>query len=487
MYANLGGYMENNDRVLKLKDLLNRLETDEDKDAIQEDFNKHFSSVSTKEIAAAEELLLQQGSTVQDIGELCQLHTAMMNESIEIVHLPETEIPGHPARMLEAENIGLEEYLNNTIKPSLENKTITLENLHKLKRLNSHYDKKDNLLFPFLEKVGITGPSNVMWQNENKVKKELSRIIKLYENSKVLNEQEYKDLNKLVEDIEGMILLERTVLMPMVLEHIKPNDWVLIAEEAIELNYVFLNGTEGSSLSDANTWLLSKKGIQHDLPMPGEIKLPTGSFNLDQLKATLNALELDITILDENDKVLYFNEMKPRYFTRTKTVIGRDVYLCHPPKSIPIVKNILDLLKSRKKTEASFYFPKGDFRLLIRYIGLYDDNQKYIGCLESVQDIKPLEKYFEGTTLEVGERRVDSNEINTEQKEITLKMTLNELLQSYPNAFEVLLELSPTYSKLNNPITRKAMGTFATIEMISERGNFDKDEFVKILKEKLVK
>ena len=66
-------------------------------------------------------------------------------------------------------------------------------------------------------------------------------------------------------------------------------------------------------------------------------------------------------------------------------------------------------------------------------------------------------------------------------------MTLNELLQSYPNAFEVLLELSPTYSKLNNPITRKAMGSFATIEMISERGNFDKDEFIKILKEKLVK
>lgn len=480
--------MDNNkaqERANKLKELLVRLEREEDKEAIQKEFNETFGTVSTKEIAMAEQLLMQEGTKMQEIGELCNLHTNMFGESIEQIH-GAVEF-GHPLKLIDGENIGLENIINNKIKPVLqqEDKGALLPLLHSLKKISSHYGKKDNLLFPYLEKAGLTGPSTVMWENESKNRKELSRIIKLVEAQATISEETQADIEKLLEDLLGMIKLEREILFPMVQEHVNDKDWILIAEEALAEGYVFLDGEEGASLSDANTWLMEKRGVISELATPGQIKLPTGSFTKKQLRAVMNAMDLDITVIDADYKVIYFNEMSPRYFPRTKTILGRNVYLCHPPQAIDTVRNIIEDLKAKRRTSASFYFPRAEYNLLINYVGLYDGDE-YIGCLERVQDIKPMEKYFEGKAKVVEGRKAEKEfEKVDDGKSITLDTKLNTLLKQYPQAFETLLGMSPAYKNLNNPVMLKTMGVVASLRMIADRGGFKGEEFLAQLKEKL--
>lgn len=479
------------ERARLLKDLLVRLETEEDRDAIQEDFNKNFGTVSAQEIAAAEQLLMEEGTQTQEIGELCKLHATMFEDAIEKVDMEDAWVPGHPMGMIEAENIGLEKFLTEIIRPLVRERTSEkglLDGLVDLRKVLSHYDKKDNLLFPYLEQAGITGPSTVMWENETKNKRALSKAIRTLKQ----DELNWEELENLIEDLEGMISLEREILTPMVMEHISAEDWVLIAEDALDMGYVFLDGQEGYALSDANTWILERKGMAPELATPGEIKLPTGSFTNRQLRAVLNNMDLDITVIDADDKVIYYNEMKPRYFSRTRSIIGRDLDLCHPPQVLPMVRKLVDDLKSKKRTEASFSFPQGERLLLAHYVGLYDGDE-YIGCLERVQDLRPLEEYF-GERPKVAEEkiapsaRLDATEEDiANPREITLNMKLNTLLKEYPEAFDLLLSLSPAYKKLTDPVMRKTMGTVASIKMIAGRGGYDPEELLAILKEKLEK
>lgn len=498
---------ESQDRAEKLKSLLVRLESEEDVNLVQEDFNKHFTSVSVEEIAAAEELLIQQGTTVQDIGSLCSLHTAMLEGKIEESPKGPTGESGHPAQMILAENQGMRAYIDSKVRPLLkdglhQDRPALLEALRKLGSIRKHYDKKDNLLFPYLEKAGITGPSTVMWENESRNKTAIRLAVRLAEDPATTEDKLQEAMEKLLSDLLGMMKLEEEILMPMVLENVKEEEWVLIAEEALDIGYIFLDGIEGAALSDANTWLNNQKGIAPVPPAVGEIRLPTGSFMPDQLRAVLNTLELDITVIDHEDRVIYFNEMSPRYFSRTKTILGRSVYLCHPPQALDTVKGILNDFKSKKKKSASFYFPRGDLRLLIQYFGLYNEEGEYLGCLEAVQDLKPLEIYFEGAqSKDPGSRRVSKEEMagmsaaksapkGAESKqetvlELTLNTRLNDLLEAYPEAFELLKTMSPKYQQLDNPILRKTMGAIASLSMIAKRGGFEEEDFLHQLKKRL--
>lgn len=502
---------ETQNRASLLKDFLARLDSPEDVQAIQADFNDSFATVTVEEIAAAEQLLLKQGTATQEIGELCSLHTSLLDGKIEAHVQVELQTSGHPAQMFAAENLGLSAYIEKNIAPLLAGGTLetmraaVLEALAGVSKLRKHYDKKDMLFFPYLEKAGITGPSTVMWENEERNKTALKRAIRLFENSTASEDELRETLSKLAEDVLGMIKLEREILMPMVLENVQADEWVLIAEEALEIGYVFLEGIEGAALSDANTWLNGQKGVTAAPPAAGEIVLPTGSFNNTQLRALLNTLELDITVLDDDDNVIYFNEMSPRYFSRTKTILGRSVYLCHPPAALEHVTRILDDLKNRRRLSASFFFPKGDLRLLIQYFGLYDENERYVGCLEAVQDLKPLEIYFEGSkTREPGARRVSAEEmagkppvtaeeqspiaVNTASDQVftlTAETKLNELIKVHPEAFDVLKSMSEKFKQLDNPVMRHAMGNVASMRMIAKKGAFNEEEFLAELKAKL--
>lgn len=122
------------------------------------------------------------------------------------------------------------------------------------------------------------------------------------------------------------------------------------------------------------------------------MRFETGTLSKDEVEAILNALPVDITFIDKEDTVRYFNKSEERIFVRTKAVIGRKVQQCHPQKSIHIVNKILDSFKSGKKDAAEFWIQKGNRLVHILYFPVRNRDGKYIGTMEVTQDITDIKK-----------------------------------------------------------------------------------------------
>ena len=122
------------------------------------------------------------------------------------------------------------------------------------------------------------------------------------------------------------------------------------------------------------------------------IDLPTGNLQLDQLIAIFSHLPVDLTFVDADEKVRFYSEGPHRIFPRTKSVIGREVVNCHPPKSMHIVQQILDDFRSGARTQADFWIDMCGMKISIRYYALHDEQGKYLGCLEVTQDITEFQQ-----------------------------------------------------------------------------------------------
>jgi len=123
-----------------------------------------------------------------------------------------------------------------------------------------------------------------------------------------------------------------------------------------------------------------------------EIKFNTGVLSEEELKFALDVLPVDITFIDKDDKVKFFNRFKDRIFKRPVSVIGRSVRDCHPKKSLDKVEQILNDFKDKKRKVAEFWINLGENLVYIRYFPVYTDKEKYLGCLEVSQDITDIKK-----------------------------------------------------------------------------------------------
>ncbi len=130
-----------------------------------------------------------------------------------------------------------------------------------------------------------------------------------------------------------------------------------------------------------------------------QIQLSQGLLTAEQIDLLLKNLPVDITFVDENDKVRYYSDTKERIFPRSPAIIGRDVQNCHPPKSVHIVNDIVKKFKEKKKDVAEFWIQMNGKFIYIRYFPVYDENGAYKGILEVSQDVSDIKK------LE-GERRL---------------------------------------------------------------------------------
>jgi len=122
------------------------------------------------------------------------------------------------------------------------------------------------------------------------------------------------------------------------------------------------------------------------------LQFETGSLSEEEAEAVLDSLPVDISFVDKEDRVKYFNKAEGRIFVRTKAVIGRKVQLCHPQKSVHIVNNILEAFKTGKKDVAEFWINLNKRLILIRYFAVRDKNGKYLGTVEVTQDITDIKK-----------------------------------------------------------------------------------------------
>jgi len=123
-----------------------------------------------------------------------------------------------------------------------------------------------------------------------------------------------------------------------------------------------------------------------------EIKLSTGVLSKGELRLVLDALPVDITFIDKDDKVRFFNRFEDRIFKRPVSVIGRRIQDCHPKKSLDKVEQILNDFKDKKRKVAEFWINLEEKLIYIRYFSVYTDGGKYLGCLEVSQDINDIQK-----------------------------------------------------------------------------------------------
>lgn len=394
-------------RKLAIKNIIKRLHHGESVEDVKDEFNHSLAHVSAREIADAERALILDGFPVEEIQSLCNVHAEVFQGSIEEIHgRPLNKIPGHPAFVLGAENMGIRKFISEKLIPAYEDYKLGKENnfkvrMEELRKIDKHYARKENLLFPYLEDKGISAPPKVMWAVDDDIRALIKSIILDLDQEKETFEV-IKATDCLLNEIESMIVKEDSILMPLLLENITDDQWLIIARESREIGYVFNGGIEGGSPSDSENWITSKNKKQpalEDSKPQASISLPSGYFNLNELESLLNTLPCDITFVGADGRVHYFSENPERVFPRTRTIIGRDVNNCHPPKSLHMVEKIIEDFKNGLKSSESFWINKGDIFILIRYYALRDENNKYLGVLEVTEEVGSIRKLEGSKTL----------------------------------------------------------------------------------------
>ncbi|WP_033164998.1 DUF438 domain-containing protein [Clostridium sp. KNHs205] len=384
-----------------LKEVINSLHAGKSVEDVKQQFEEAFQGVSATEISEAEAALIAEGLPVAEIQRLCDVHAAVFKGSIEEIHKTDdqTKIPGHPANTLIRENRVLEKIIEKEIKPWLSDpESVELAalkaTLEKLNGLDIHYQKKENLFFPYMEQYGITAPPKVMWGVDDEIRdllKEAKSI--LNQNGSELKAK----IETLIDKVTEMIFKEENILLPMLLETLTQDEWKKIADESTEFGYLV------DKVPEWKPSLEYQPAIKEEKKEAGVIVLPTGVLKTEELIYMLNTLPFDITFVDKEDVVKYFSEAADRVFPRTRSVIGRNVSNCHPPASVHIVEQLVADFKSGKKDQEDFWIKMMGKYILIRYYAVRNDKGEFLGVLEVTQDIKPIQEI-------TGEKRLVSLE-----------------------------------------------------------------------------
>ncbi len=381
-----------------LKEIIMELHEGKTVDEVKDRFDKLIDGVSASEISQMEQSLIMEGLPIEEVQRLCDVHAAVFKGSIENIHKPEGphEIPGHPVHTLILENRALERLMNNSILPatdkyekedSNENTEALLQHLNKLMEIDKHYSRKENILFPFLEKYDITGPPQVMWGVDDEIRAEIKDCIQSIEGKKGSREENAEAVRQSVHRVKEMIFKEENILIPMALETLTEDEWMVMVNDSEEIGYTLVR--------PAGVWKRDREDVKEASEKPvvdkGTVRLETGVLTTEELEAMLNTLPVDITFVDKNDTVKYFSQGKERIFARTKSVIGRSVENCHPPASVHIVAKIVEDLRSGKKDHEDFWIQMGDAFVYIRYFAVRNEAGEYLGTLEFTQNIKHIQ------------------------------------------------------------------------------------------------
>ena len=404
-------------RQALLKEIIKELHRGKSVDEVKARFEEAVGDVTVAEISAMEHALMEEeGIPVEEVQRLCSVHTAIFKGSIEEIHRPSKpeEQPGHPVHTFKLENREIEKLVNFKLSLHLDKfrkedgEEIVfklIEDLNLLLDLDKHYSRKENLLFPYLEKYGIYGPTKVMWGVDDAIRamiKEVKVNLMSYNGDK---EMMCTDVERIIQEVNAMIFKEENILLPMALEKLTEDEWLKIARESDEIGFCLTaperewvpervplpgaDAPDGTGLAEGEAKTEAKAEAEDEAPQ-GFVKFETGVLSVEQLEAVMNHLPVDLTFIDENDVVRYFSHGKERIFARTKAVIGRTVQNCHPPQSVHVVNELLADFKSGNKDAEDFWIPFKDKFVYIRYFAVRAADGRYLGTLEFTQNIAPI-------------------------------------------------------------------------------------------------
>ncbi|GIP05634.1 hypothetical protein J28TS4_40410 [Paenibacillus lautus] len=390
-------------RIHLLKEIIKELHHGKSVEEVKSKFNQAVGEISVDEISELEQVLMQEeGIPVTEVQRLCSVHAAVFKGSIQDIHRahqPE-EQPGHPVFTFKRENQEIDRLANFKIALHLDqflkdqgeaNRLKLLEDFSLLYDVDKHYSRKENLIFPFLEKYGIYGPTKVMWAVDDGIRmgiKEVKAKLTDFEG----NAQSVVDLAKRVlNEVTEMIYKEEHILLPMALEKLTEDEWLQIAAQSEEVGYCLV-ARDQPWIPERAAEPGADQGLGSSPLQEGYIRMSTGILSVKQMESILNHLPVDLTFIDEHDIVRYFSQGKERIFVRTKAVIGRSVQNCHPPQSVHVVNQLLADFKAGVKDAEDFWIPVKDKFVYIRYFAVRDEEGNYLGTLEFTQNIKPIQE-----------------------------------------------------------------------------------------------
>lgn len=397
-----------------LKSIIKDLHDGKDPKDVKERFADLIKNVSATEISEMEQSLMMEGMEVGEIQKLCSVHAEIFKGSIQEIHSPTSpdKTPGHPVHTFKLENRELEKLIEEAIKPQFESikeskdgtKLAGLkDSLSKLWEIDKHYSRKENLLFPYLEKYEITAPPQVMWGVDDEVRAYIKGARNIINQFNGQWEELFSNLDKAINEINEMIFKEENILFPMALDTLTEDEWYNIAEESAEIGFCLTEPLAKWKPEKTESYKEDKKDIENIDEDKDMLQFESGMLTFKQIELMLNHLPIDITFIDENDTFKYFSLGKERIFSRTKSAIGRDVHNCHPPASVHIVDKILTDFKTGKKDSEEFWIQMGPTFVYIRYFAVRDENGKYMGTVEVSQNIKPIQEI-------TGEKRLLSDD-----------------------------------------------------------------------------
>ncbi|MFO7152124.1 MAG: DUF438 domain-containing protein [Bacillota bacterium] len=389
-------------RIKALKELIMDLHRGKTVDEVKHRFREIIKDVSAEEVSAMEQALIQEGMPVEEVQRLCDVHASIFKEALEQKPKP-SAVPGHPLHTFFRENRALEELIEKEINPLLEelkNSTSDTEKdtaLRLLEKVNllfdveKHYKRKEELLFPYLEKYGIYGPSKVMWGVDDEIREDLRQLREmLYNYSSEDKVQILEKTRELSDKVKEMIFKEEKILFPTAEQKLTEDEWYQIYRSEDEIGYCLVEPE--AEWKPARADLENTVEAIADDTTKGFIKFPTGVLTPKEIELIFNHLPVDITFVDKDDTVRYFSAAKDRIFTRPRTVIGRKVQNCHPPASYPVVEKILKNFKEGKKDSEEFWINMKGKLIYIRYLAVRDEEGKYVGTLEVTQEISGIKE-----------------------------------------------------------------------------------------------
>jgi len=384
-----------------LKEIIKQLPSGALPEEVKEKFKEALKGVSSEDIVKVEQELVKEGMPREELQKLCDVHMAVFAEQLQEqeLHLPS----GHPISILIEEHRimleraeKLEEFIG-MVEEACDSVYVgdvltELQNIAKeFQDSEKHYLREENVLFPIAEKHGITEPPAIMWMEHDKIREIKKKFINLVEKWNTMTFEEFK--KRLSETAKPLCSVlpthfykENNILFPSILQVAPIEEWIEARKEFDEIGYCCFT-------PPAATVKMEIEEQKARVQVGGEtLEFENGTLSKEEIESILDVVPIDISFVDRNDSVKYFNKAEKRIFVRTKSVIGRKVQLCHPQKSVHIVNKIVEAFKADKKDSAEFWITVAGRLVQIRYFAVRDKKGKYLGTMEVTQDLTDIKK-----------------------------------------------------------------------------------------------
>jgi DUF438 domain-containing protein len=390
-----------NKRKELLKHMILQLHNGVAPEDVKKMLKRLLGQIPYEEVVEVEQELISEGLPQEEVLKLCDVHSEVLKGSIDQTGAKIAE-PGHPVHTFKKENEAIEWEVESLEKIFIDTGAAgegeeagdiyskIRSHFISLTDVEKHYSRKENLLFPFLEKHGVTGPSSVMWGKHDEIREMLKAVFEALDKTDTASKETLPTEIATVfkpcsEAIGEMIFKEEQVLLPMSMDKLSVEEWYEIYAQSTEIGYCLYD----PAVEWEPAGVKNKKIFDQDTE---KIKLPSGSMTPEELGIILNTIPFDMTFVDKDDTVRYFTQGRERIFARTRAILGRKVQLCHPPSSAHIVEKILQDFKSGKEDSAAFWLTVGGRFIHIEYFALRNKGGDYLGTLEVSQDLTEKRK-----------------------------------------------------------------------------------------------